>query len=190
MSDIPKMVGDTLTSVLAEQRAKRKARYDELLEMLKGYTDEISKHTHAGAVMVFAAAVEEQLKAAIMTRMKGISGRQEARLFENYGPLSSFSAKIDVSYALQIITTEVWTDLKVIKEIRNEFAHTAKYINFQTPTVVFVMKKFSSFDPDAPNPERFYFEKVNAILKFLYVIVNRAKAINAPPADETSEPAP
>ncbi len=44
-------------------------------------------------------------------------------LFERYGPLSTFSARIDIAFALGLITLQMKSDLTYIRKIRNHFAH-------------------------------------------------------------------
>lgn len=44
-------------------------------------------------------------------------------LFNGYGPLSSFSGKINCAFAFKIIDESVHRDLDYIRKIRNHFAH-------------------------------------------------------------------
>jgi hypothetical protein len=46
-----------------------------------------------------------------------------AKLFEGFGPLSTFSAKIEFAFALGLLPRHVHTDLRTIKKVRNLFAH-------------------------------------------------------------------
>jgi hypothetical protein len=48
------------------------------------------------------------------------------RLFAAYGPLSSFAAKIDLAFALEITTEATHKELHKMRKIRNAFAHTKK----------------------------------------------------------------
>lgn len=56
--------------------------------------------------------------------MRALSNNMAERIFDGYGPLSTFSAKIDVAFALDLIDADVHRDLRTIKDIRNCFAHT------------------------------------------------------------------
>jgi hypothetical protein len=51
-------------------------------------------------------------------------------LFNNYGPFSTFSARIDVAYAFGLINKTLRDDLKIIKDIRNQFSHKYKLNSF------------------------------------------------------------
>jgi DNA-binding MltR family transcriptional regulator len=44
-------------------------------------------------------------------------------LFEGYGPLASFSARIDVSLGLGLLSRDEHYDLHLVRRIRNAFAH-------------------------------------------------------------------
>lgn len=54
-------------------------------------------------------------------------------LFTTYAPLSSFSAKIQVAYAMRLITKGLRYQLDVVRRLRNEFAHEAGPIDFDDP---------------------------------------------------------
>jgi len=51
-------------------------------------------------------------------------------LFKGYGPLSSFSARTDIALLLGLIPEHIYQDLKIIRKIRNEFAHSTEQISF------------------------------------------------------------
>jgi hypothetical protein len=91
------------------------------------YAETIRKivlHTDTATAVVFASRVEDWLGAAIKTRMRvDLSSRLRERLFEGYGPLSTFSGKIDIGYALSMFEADIYNDLRAIKDIRNRFAH-------------------------------------------------------------------
>lgn len=51
-------------------------------------------------------------------------------LFENRGPLQDFGARIHLAYALRLYGLAAYNDLRVIKDIRNAFAHSAEAMDF------------------------------------------------------------
>ena len=51
------------------------------------------------------------------------------------GILSTFGAKIKISYAARLISTAVYNDLSIIQAIRNSFAHSAHLITFDTEAI-------------------------------------------------------
>lgn len=56
-------------------------------------------------------------------------------LFAKYGPLSSFAGKIDLAFALDLLSTSEFTDLHRIRRIRNIFAHSLEVLRFDSSPV-------------------------------------------------------
>jgi hypothetical protein len=56
-------------------------------------------------------------------------------LFEDRGPLQDFGARIHLAYALRLFGRAAYDDLRVIKNIRNAFAHSAEAMDFNQPDV-------------------------------------------------------
>jgi len=58
-------------------------------------------------------------------------------MFSGYGPLASFSSKIDMAYSFGLITKSEAEDLHIIRKIRNECAHSIDtVIDFSKSPVV------------------------------------------------------
>lgn len=53
------------------------------------------------------------------------------KMFSGYGSFSTFSAKVDISLLLGLITKPIHRDLNTIRKIRNIFAHKPKPITFE-----------------------------------------------------------
>lgn len=53
-------------------------------------------------------------------------------LFQGMAPLSTFSAKIQIAYYLGLINKKQYHDLKIIKKVRNLFAHSINRTTFET----------------------------------------------------------
>lgn len=100
-------------------------------EMLRKLTNA----AHSPFVLVTVSMIEEMLEEAILSKMRPLSENFRDRLFEGYGPLSSFSARIDISYSLGIIDDHLLHDLRLIKSIRNEFAHSTFAMHFDHPNL-------------------------------------------------------
>jgi hypothetical protein len=85
---------------------------------------------HSVAI-VGAAYVEVALREALLFRMRSdLSKTDEGDLFDGLAPLSSFSAKIKLSYALGLFGAQTRYDLDTIKEIRNVFSHATAGASF------------------------------------------------------------
>lgn len=94
------------------------------------------QQTHAGLVMAAAAILELQLEHALLAQMRALPKDLRKRLFRGYGPLSTFAAKIDLSFALRIIDNKVLTELNKIKSIRNKFAHSESLYSLDQPPML------------------------------------------------------
>jgi DNA-binding MltR family transcriptional regulator len=89
------------------------------------------------------------------------------RLFDGYGPLSSFSAKIDLSYALQILNKDQYDDLTVIRRIRTQFAHAMPLVNFDSPEIRAHFKSFNTLEAGETDYRAFYLRKLQEIDRHL-----------------------
>ena len=78
---------------------------------------DIYQRTHAGAVLLGAAIADQQLKNALLTKMRKLSRKLEKELFTGYGPLSSLSAKIALAYALGFIDNITRSRLTVARSL-------------------------------------------------------------------------
>jgi DNA-binding MltR family transcriptional regulator len=67
-------------------------------------------------------------------RFVDLTDDEEKRLFnsEFRGPLSEFSARIKVGFAMYLFGRETRDDLEIIRRIRNLFAHQSTVLTFAT----------------------------------------------------------
>ena len=100
----------------------------------KAIIDEIHAQTDRGAALIAGAYLEQRLVLALKARMN----RNEAvenELFRTSGPLGTFSAKISLALLMGIIDANTHRILKTIKEIRNDFAHNAEPLTFESQRI-------------------------------------------------------
>jgi DNA-binding MltR family transcriptional regulator len=134
---------------------------------------QISRGTDTAYVIVSATAIEDLLEKALLGKMRTLTRTAYADLFRGYGPLSTFSAKIDLAFALKIIDQESKTDFHIIREIRNKFAHAPRMAHFEKEDLQPVFQKL-----------RGYKKGVDTQKLFDYHVVELAKIIN-PHADRS-----
>jgi hypothetical protein len=154
---------------------------------------EIAQRGDAAYVLTTSSALEELLENALEGKMRTLSNALRNRLFEGYGPLATFSAKIDVADAFKIIADEVVSDFRAIKDIRNRFAHTTVPLHFQSPELASRFQVLSGWTKEKPSKELFD-ERVAACMaalkphieaaKFAAALEGRSSAQNSSP--ETS----
>jgi DNA-binding MltR family transcriptional regulator len=134
--------------------------------------------THAEIGLVGAAIIEQQLLRALLTKMRPLSGEMKKRLFDGYGPLSSFSAKIDLSYALQILNKDQYDDLTVIRRIRTQFAHAMPLVNFDSPEIRAHFKSFNTLQAGETDYRAFYLRKLQEIDRHLDNAIGEADQLS------------
>jgi DNA-binding MltR family transcriptional regulator len=54
-------------------------------------------------------------------------------LFQTYAPLATFSSRIQIAFALKLITKDLKYRLDIIRRLRNDFAHESGPIDFDEP---------------------------------------------------------
>ena len=106
---------------------------DELREVIQeayDYHQALIDESDRGAAILAAAQFEEWLRERITSRFVKISKTLDKKLFDGFGPLSTFAAKIDIAYALELYGEDIRKGLHTIKHNRNKFAHTSKPLYF------------------------------------------------------------
>ncbi len=91
--------------------------------------------SHAGIVVTAAAILDQALEEAIKTKLPTLGKKLSKKIFEDFGALSSFSAKIDIAYALDILSEPIYVELQKIRKIRNTFSHSRKILSLDTEPV-------------------------------------------------------
>jgi hypothetical protein len=102
-------------------------KIDALQEEFSGASDRASAIV-AGAFL--DEILQELLCTFLVEEPKG-----DKKLFEGTGALATFSAKIEMSFRLGLISTEEHRTLHAVRGIRNDFAHVLGDISFQTTSV-------------------------------------------------------
>jgi mannitol repressor len=85
--------------------------------------------------IVMAGHMEGWLQKLLLAVCRPLSKTMSAKIFEGYGPLTHFSAKIDITYIFGLIDKTSYDDLRAIKDIRNKFAHTTEDLFFTSEEV-------------------------------------------------------
>ncbi len=89
-----------------------------------------------GCVIFSASLLDDDLETLLRAHClkdANVAKKVVDPLFHVYAPFSTFSAKIQVSYAMGLIDKGLYTTLDLIRRIRNDFAHERKAVSFQTP---------------------------------------------------------
>lgn len=114
---------------------KARMRREPTADEAKDFFIAIRRGNDRSTAILGASMVEENLKRAILAKLRPLTNDEKDRLFGPSTPLGSLSAKIKIGYALSLYDRATQQDLDTIREIRNAFAHDLKPLTFATPEI-------------------------------------------------------
>jgi DNA-binding MltR family transcriptional regulator len=141
----------------------------EAHQRMMALVQEMSEQTDRGAAIIATAWLEEAMSAAIESFLQADTKTWQ-RLFDGNGPLATLSAKIDLARLLGLITETIRSDLHIIREIRNEFAHQIAHktehtkLSFSSPHIKDKCMALRCVSHEKPNEPRAAFVRACAIL--------------------------
>jgi len=96
----------------------------------------LAKESDRGCVILGAAlladALEDLLRSCCRDEPKDIKATIDP-LFEGYAPLSTFSARIQLAFALGILPCQLRDKIELVRRLRNDSAHEWGPIDFEDP---------------------------------------------------------
>ncbi|MDN5003978.1 hypothetical protein ACFQZO_24375 [Bradyrhizobium sp. GCM10027634] len=151
---------------------------DQMLEIL-------ARQTEAGSALVTAGLVEDWLQKLLLAAAReDLTNDDASRLFDGpMGALKSFSNKIEISCMLSLIDKQTRKDLRLIKKIRNNFAHSSRFVSFSTEHIAKDCRELSTWRNGESNEACYRAAAVrciNAISVKMDELIY-TKAISAPP---------
>lgn len=101
------------------------------LDLINEASKELEGESDRAAAIVGASLLENLLESIFRKAMIDHKEKEVENIFNVYGPLGSFKAKIDLSFLLGLFPhAKIYQDLNLIRKIRNEFAHGHKELSF------------------------------------------------------------
>jgi Mannitol repressor len=163
----------------------------ELAKMAKNLQHESDR----GVALIVAAWVDDALAEYVRGFLIQDAGALE-ELFRPMGPLGSFSSKIKMAYLLGLINELLMTNLDIVRDIRNDFAHSRKELAFSEQSVrdrcknlLFGTLKSATGKPTNDKPESFTPRKAyvaTGLIMAAYFIEQRSRGIKAEVFDGNS----
>jgi len=87
------------------------------------FLNHLNQESERGQVLISASILDDLLMKTLQAFL--IRGRSADKLLAGFNaPLGAFSARVEVTHAMGLISDEEHHDATVIRKIRNEFAHT------------------------------------------------------------------
>src|SRR5208282_4601818 len=90
----------------------------------------LTPETDRGCAVAAAAFLDEELK-GLLASVLADDPKLIQELFSHSGPLATFSARIDLSLLLSLISRAAWRDLHIIRKFRIDFAHSPAPLSFK-----------------------------------------------------------
>lgn len=120
-----------LKNLKAYARAQWPGRPNEPIDVAQAYQDESDR----GAIILAATHLEDNLLMAILAGLPVLQRDEVAfrDMFENEGPLSTFSSRIAMAYGMGLATAQMKKEMDLIRVIRNSCAHSRRPISLETP---------------------------------------------------------
>jgi len=153
--------------------------YNNMVELYHGESD------RAAALMAGSVA-----EAITETLIRGFlrTGTNTDQLFEMYGPLSTFAARVNLAYALCIINEHLKRDLDYIRKIRNHFAHEPRETSFSVNPVKDLCKNLSTRDTNPEPRLQYLFATGLAVGQMHNILLSRKKTVQEERDREPSKP--
>jgi hypothetical protein len=80
--------------------------------------------------IVYSVSLEDALESALRSSLVDFQPRKNSsvhdEMFRDSGALGSFGAKINLGLMIGLYSEEAWSDLSIIKNVRNSFAHVVE----------------------------------------------------------------
>jgi DNA-binding MltR family transcriptional regulator len=138
------------------------------------------RRTHAGIVMAAGSVFDAQLESALRHTMRPLSKPLSKRVFDSFGPLSTFSNKIVMAHALGIVSAPICTRLEHLRKLRNAFAHFPDLLHFGSPEIAPLFHTLLGTTHPPPWGESEFIEAVRPIEAALQEYMLKARAPNEP----------
>lgn len=123
-------------------------------------------------MLVRTSVLDANLEILIQLRMPNLSNRLREKLFEGYGPVATFSAKIDIAYAFDIIDQDTRQTLNALRVIRNAFAHNKAGVHFGHEDIAKLVAKLPP-SPEAQDDDDDYMTFIRVVSGLQETFVRR-----------------
>jgi mannitol operon repressor len=116
-------------------------------EDLANFVEELKRESDRGLALVAAALIDDRLTETL--RSLFCQGPSAARLLdEGNAPLGTFSSRAEACFALGLIDDHEFSEITLIRKVRNEFAHAKHGISFHDTRVKGLCSSLKSHLPE------------------------------------------
>jgi hypothetical protein len=101
-----------------------------------------------GSAIVSAVLMDEVLENLIKAKLVSSIKKEDELFVGAYAPLGSFSAKIDFAYRLGLISLRNQNSLHIIRQLRNDFAHSSTQETFESTRIKSKIRELFKLNED------------------------------------------
>ena len=106
------------------------------LELMLKLSSEFKDESDRAAAVLFAAYLDHLLGELIAAYMAVEYDRVDKLLYKDgHGPLGTFAARINTTHCLGLLSEDEYSDLNIIRRIRNDFAHKLVGLTFEYQSI-------------------------------------------------------
>lgn len=109
-------------------------------EVFHDFMEEFMGESDRASIILASAEMEVRLE-LLFTKFLTTNSELRQSLFSFTGPLGSFSARIKMAYALNLITKDFYELLDVFREIRNKIVHKGVHASLESPELKYACQK-------------------------------------------------
>ncbi len=149
-----------LEDLIKEKKPKIYEDHQGLYEL----RDQLVQESDRGLCLLAIGRMDNVLTEFLQLKLLG-SKTFKRDLFNNNGPLGTFSSKIKMCLAMGLISNGYYQEIEVMRKIRNIFAHSDQPITFESKEVETLCLGLKVFAAQKGRPNRSKF-----ISTFLFVI--------------------
>ena len=126
-------------------------------EVFHGFLEEFISESDRASIILASAEMEVRLE-LLFTKFLKTNSELRQSLFSFVGPLGSFSARIKMAYALNLITKEFYELLDIFRDIRNKIVHKGVHASLEEPEVKESCEKILKYFSNSPKFDSWVFK--------------------------------
>jgi hypothetical protein len=125
---------------------------DKDIEDISRFLQELQRESDRGLALVGAALIDDRLRATL-TSFFAETPATDKLLEQPNAPLGTFAARTDVCLALGLIDSFEYSELVLIRKVRNEFAHKLHGTTFRSEKIAGYCSTLQTEVPDGTSPK-------------------------------------
>jgi DNA-binding MltR family transcriptional regulator len=116
------------------------------IEVVRDIMAQYLSETDRSCAILICSHLDELMEKLLKARFVSTKSKSDD-IFEGYGPLSSFSAKIEIAHRLGLVSKRMRSDLQIVRKVRNHMAHGTDSGSFESsPVKDWVLQVVNSVD--------------------------------------------